>query len=160
MWCVRPHLLQAHTLDMLVDVMGSNRDDMFPTSAAVAVACLVGDQPNHPALEAGKGTSLMKQLCLALNATLQGHDFPRGTGTFYTGWKLMMGIANLCRNPANKTALRDAGLLDHVTAALTPTTPDPRMIQYSLMALWYLCDEEPSIPTTNSKYVTIHSNAS
>ena len=85
MLLTRYHLIEAGAVLPLVEVMTSRDTRLFPTSAAIAVACLVGDDPDRVEL-CGAGQGLIRQLVDAFDATLKGRAYPSGSELYYTDW--------------------------------------------------------------------------
>lgn len=106
----------------------------YSMSGLMGLACLLGDDESHPALCA---PDMCCELVQALSATLEGKDFPPGSRLFFTDWRLMLGIANLCGSAVNRPVLVQAGILT-VLADILRTRGDERLIRATLMSLWKL----------------------
>eukprot|EP00300_Choanocystis_sp_HF-7_P037189 c53209_g1_i1.p1 GENE.c53209_g1_i1~~c53209_g1_i1.p1 ORF type:complete len:305 (-),score=59.36 c53209_g1_i1:121-1035(-) len=107
---------------------------LYSMSGLMGLACLVGDDESHPALQA---PAMCRDLVAALSATLQGSDYPPGSRLFFTDWRLMLGISNLCGSAANRPMLLECGLMP-VLGEILATRRDQRLIEATLTTLWKL----------------------
>eukprot|EP00301_Raphidiophrys_heterophryoidea_P021334 c5797_g1_i2.p1 GENE.c5797_g1_i2~~c5797_g1_i2.p1 ORF type:complete len:640 (+),score=209.27 c5797_g1_i2:85-1920(+) len=134
----REQLRQYGVLDALIVSLRSNDQEMWPTDAALAIANLYGHEESNPALDAGQGTSVMTMLKDCLSQTLQGLSYPPNSNSFYTDWKLTMGIGNFCKSDANKAALQKADIVPLLISALVKQKDDTRLAHQALKALWHI----------------------
>jgi hypothetical protein len=81
----RLSLLEGGVISALVDVMRLKDNQIFPTSAALALGCLMGHTDTDPSLDV-VDDDLMWQLMQAMEVTLQGKSFPLGSELYYTSW--------------------------------------------------------------------------
>jgi hypothetical protein len=65
--------------------MQLKNNHIFPTSAALALGCLMGHTDVHPCLDV-IDDDLVWQLVQAMEVTLQGKAFPVGSELYYTSW--------------------------------------------------------------------------
>merc|ERR1712110_948684 len=96
-------------------VVASNDPDLLPTSAAVAVANLVGGLEDD-GMTASK--AVMVLVCDAFRAALTNEDFPAGSSIYYTDWKMAKGLHHLAKNKANRSHLRQASIMPLLMEAL------------------------------------------
>eukprot|EP00301_Raphidiophrys_heterophryoidea_P026572 c9207_g1_i2.p1 GENE.c9207_g1_i2~~c9207_g1_i2.p1 ORF type:complete len:339 (-),score=67.06 c9207_g1_i2:523-1497(-) len=140
----REMLVASRTFNPLVKIMQSGDSRLESTTAAIAVANLVAHQ-SRPVDEimAGVQHKLLENLVECFLATLDGKDFPTGSGLYFTAWKLSMGICNLCKALKNKQPFRDAGLshaLEHALRISSKSSSPGHvaLAGHSLRALWIL----------------------
>lgn len=145
----RAYLIEAGAVPPLVEVMNSHDTRLFPTSAAIAVACLVGEDAARSRM-CGAGSQLIRQLVDAFEATLLGKAYPAGSELYYTDWKLMMGIVRLAQNVENKQVLIEAGMIKLLHAAVGSARSTPQLVQYCLEALWLLTFDFSTNPPSTS----------
>lgn len=134
----RGALLDVGALAPLKAVVASNDPDLLPTSAAVAVANLMGGLED----EMTASSAVMVLVMDAFRAALTNEDFPAGSSIYYTDWKMAKGMHHLAKNRANRSHLRQAGLMPLLEEALM--CQDKRTLRAVQEILWLLsADEAP-----------------
>eukprot|EP00298_Acanthocystis_sp_HF-20_P009131 c18122_g1_i1.p1 GENE.c18122_g1_i1~~c18122_g1_i1.p1 ORF type:complete len:324 (+),score=111.14 c18122_g1_i1:26-973(+) len=134
---LREQLIEMGAVEPLVEVIKSSNEQLYPTSAALALACLVGGDKKYDYIF-DNAKQLPNQLLQAFEATLQKRPYPPGSELYFTDWKLMMGLSHLCRNQTCREAMIQKGFLSMIEIALS--RPDQKLRKYGLDALW-LCSQ-------------------
>eukprot|EP00299_Pterocystis_sp_00344_P002536 c12866_g1_i1.p1 GENE.c12866_g1_i1~~c12866_g1_i1.p1 ORF type:complete len:612 (-),score=102.30 c12866_g1_i1:148-1983(-) len=136
-------LLEAGVIEPLVDIMSSGILELDCVSAAIAVSNLVGEEEDSPALSAAAGADgFYKLLVDALEASLNGTDYPVGSNLFYRNWKVVQGLANLSKADINKEKMGASGLVAQLKRCLDQDDTDGRLHEYTVQALWQLSFHE------------------
>eukprot|EP00301_Raphidiophrys_heterophryoidea_P005359 c12257_g1_i7.p1 GENE.c12257_g1_i7~~c12257_g1_i7.p1 ORF type:complete len:662 (+),score=203.09 c12257_g1_i7:726-2711(+) len=139
----KSRMLDAAVIDPLVAIMASGVLALDCVSAAIAVANLVGDEEDSPALAAGAGAHGFYQLLIdALEAALNGTDYPVQSNLWYRNWKIVQGLANLSKADINKEKLGASGLIPLLKRALDMDDTDSLLHKYSVLTLWNLSFDE------------------
>jgi len=116
----REKLRQTNVVDLLIKAMWSGKPDLAPHAACQAVANLVGDYPNHPAL--ASASHCTGSLLNCFSRALQDLDYPESTNTFPNDFFVCMGLANLANSDAMKRMLFNEGLLPMLEVAAAKTS--------------------------------------
>lgn len=136
-------MISAGVIEPLVEIMSSGVLELDCVSAAIAVANLVGDEEDSPALSAAAGAQgFYKLLVDALEASLNGTDYPVGSNLFYRNWKVVQGLANLAKADINKERLGVSGLIPQLKRCLDQDDTDGRLHEFTMSTLWQLCFHE------------------
>eukprot|EP00298_Acanthocystis_sp_HF-20_P002330 c12750_g1_i1.p1 GENE.c12750_g1_i1~~c12750_g1_i1.p1 ORF type:complete len:312 (-),score=117.01 c12750_g1_i1:39-974(-) len=132
----RISLIDLGCIAPLVEILQSSNQELYPTSAALALACLVGGDKAYDYIFECE-TKLHTKLLDAFQATLLRRPYPPGSELYFTDWKLMMGLMQLCKNKTAKHAMIEKGLIKMIQVATSQRDKrDPRLTQYALEALW------------------------
>eukprot|EP00300_Choanocystis_sp_HF-7_P018294 c19998_g1_i2.p1 GENE.c19998_g1_i2~~c19998_g1_i2.p1 ORF type:complete len:300 (+),score=51.76 c19998_g1_i2:51-950(+) len=128
------HILkQAGVVDVFRTVLHTNDRSLRPVAGAIALACLLDPSEYTPKDIQGL-TNLTDDVVLALEATLAGEDFPRRSGAYYTTWKIVRSVANMCTHQLLRDKLMKLGLIGLLQKTLE--TSEPKVIEHTLRALW------------------------
>lgn len=132
----RAMLLRARADDAVVPLVRVDHPNLAKITVLVAVALLVGDQENHPALSIAESSHMVNELLNAYKATMQGLPYPPTSRAFFTLWKLTIAVGILCQSDVNKQPLVEAGLVELLIAALKRN--EDKLTVNALKALWHL----------------------
>eukprot|EP01050_Picozoa_sp_SAG11_P001270 SAG11_NODE_54_length_19571_cov_29.437786_6_plen_270_part_00 len=123
---LRDALLGAGAVEPLAAVAEVDSPELFAASACIAVANLVGDEGNHPAIAVAGGIErLVHRLLSLLDASMRGRDFPLGSGAFYESWNVVMAIWHLSMNDNYKRELSDIGTVELLRKPLRQAVQTP-----------------------------------
>eukprot|EP00301_Raphidiophrys_heterophryoidea_P020935 c5500_g1_i1.p1 GENE.c5500_g1_i1~~c5500_g1_i1.p1 ORF type:complete len:658 (+),score=151.86 c5500_g1_i1:37-2010(+) len=132
-------LVEAGVITPLIEIMSSGVLELDCVSAAIAVANLVGDEEENVTLSpASDTTGFYKLLVDALEASLNGTDYPVGSNLFYRNWKVVQGIANLSKAEVNKEELGRSGLIPQLKRCLDQDDTDKKLHEFAMQTLWQL----------------------
>lgn len=140
----RSALISAGCVTPLLELLlNSPSEGSFPLSAAITLACLLGDEVNHPALDLVGSDAVVAHMMSALKAAVRGEDYPTGSGTYFVHWKIMMGIQLLCNDKTRRQRFRKGELLGVMETALALTAQQDQenlnlLRRHTLAALWQL----------------------
>eukprot|EP00298_Acanthocystis_sp_HF-20_P018603 c21997_g2_i1.p1 GENE.c21997_g2_i1~~c21997_g2_i1.p1 ORF type:complete len:301 (-),score=86.95 c21997_g2_i1:11-913(-) len=108
-------------------------------SAASAIANLCADlETEHPVLIEMENSSIFSSVADCFWATLDGTDYPTGTGLLWDKWEISLAVANIARSKRFRKKLRDAGIMPLLIRALEEDSEDIQATSYCLHALWDL----------------------
>lgn len=141
----RKKLIDAGCVDPLFELlMSADSKGIFPLSAAITIACLLGEQGNHPALDITGSDPVIYHMIHALKAAVHGEDYPSGSGTYFVHWKVMMGVSVLCSDRSRRTLFQKYDILNLIELALAIPVQNgndedlQKLRKHSLGALWQL----------------------
>eukprot|EP00298_Acanthocystis_sp_HF-20_P000913 c11280_g1_i1.p1 GENE.c11280_g1_i1~~c11280_g1_i1.p1 ORF type:complete len:124 (+),score=60.90 c11280_g1_i1:84-455(+) len=107
-------------------------------SAAVAVAVLLREEDQNKAFEEDVAPFLVSVMTAALNAAVQGTDFPAGSCIFPTKWRYMMGVCYLSRSQKLRSELLKNDIINTLNQVIDTSRSEKRTFGYALTTLWNL----------------------
>lgn len=112
-----------------------------PASAALSLS-------NLGAIPCGdeiRDDTVVVEVVNVLTATINGEDHPRGSAVFYTTWKVMRSVSNMCVKKVLVRRLRELKINNLVALALSNPNGDTRLTEASLHVLWRLGDQRTNV---------------
>ncbi|CAG9461007.1 unnamed protein product [Pedinophyceae sp. YPF-701] len=133
-------LKQAGAVEGMSKLLKEDPDPASRINAAVALACLVGKEEEDVTMALSLEQVLVAQMLDVLSAAAEGR---MKYGSFWTVWKLAMGLASLCVPDKNKTLIKDAGGVEVLANVLFGRHHDNNTTQrWTVTALWNLAFDE------------------
>jgi len=113
--------------------------------ACMCLGNILKDMPEHPGMYAG-GVKLLKQILAALNASMQGKQYPYHSKSYHILWQVLVGCSNLVRNKQNQKVFLEIGILptlaDCINLIATGENPHPKVRKYALECMLNLSEAE------------------